>query len=296
MARVSPLCQGRAMTLPRTGAVRHEDELGRFEHLRCVPSPRLAGIALGYLGYSHRTVRPLRRHEPAQDKVTLIFNLGPPLRVGGPRFATTDVGSFIAPLSDTYALTEEGRASYGLQVDLSPLGTYMLLGASMESLSDVVVPLADAIGPIAPLLVEQLFQAPSWEARFELIERFFLRRLEDARQPSPDVAWAWRRLSETSGRLAIGTLAEELGSSKRHLAARFREQIGLTPKTAARIMRFQRAARQLALDDGRRFAEIASGCGYFDQAHLNRDFRELGGKTPSAFLASRRPAGFGVSA
>ena len=157
-------------------------------------------------------------------------------------------------------------------------------------------PLEDLLGPPARLYAEQLFEAPDWPARFELVEAFVGARVEAARSPSPDVAWAWRRLRETGGRLSIGSLTAELGCSRRHLTARFREQIGPPPKAAARILRFRRAVALLGRDDGRRLAEIALGCGYYDQAHLNRDFRELAGTSPTAYLRSRLPDGQGIAA
>jgi AraC-like DNA-binding protein len=97
---------------------------------------------------------------------------------------------------------------------------------------------------------------------FELVEAFVGAGVEGACRPSPDVAWAWRRLTETGGRLPIGSLTAELGCSRRHLTARFREQIGPPPKVAARILRFRRAVTLLGRDDGRRLAEIALGCDY----------------------------------
>jgi transcriptional regulator GlxA family with amidase domain len=113
--------------------------------------------------------------------------------------------------------------------------------------------------------------------------------------PSPGVEWSWQRLRRTGGRASIGALAAELGWSHRRLIVRFREQIGLAPKTVARVLRFDRAVAALGSSGSRGFAEIALDCGYFDQAHLNRDFRELAGTTPTAFRGSRLDSG-GVSA
>jgi transcriptional regulator GlxA family with amidase domain len=109
------------------------------------------------------------------------------------------------------------------------------------------------------------------------------------------VAWSWHRLRRTGGRASIGELAAELGWSHRRLIARFREQIGLAPKTVARVLRFDRAVATLGGSTCRGLAEIARDCGYFDQAHLNRDFRELAGTTPSLFLRSRLDSG-GIAA
>jgi AraC-like DNA-binding protein len=267
-----------------------------YELLRRQPSAGLAGIVHGYAGYSGTGAVPARRHEPAQASVVLIVNFGPTMRISGPRLAPVDADSFIAPLLDTHAVTETGTESHGLQVDMSPLGAHMLLGTSMRELSQTVVPLEDVLGPVAGLLAERLFELPDWRTRFELVEAFVGARVEEARRPSPDVARAWWRLSETGGRLPIGKLAAELGCSGRHLAARFREQIGPSPKAAARILRFRGAVDSLDRDDGRSIGEIALNCGYYDQAHLNRDFRELAGTTPTAYLHDRVQDESGIAA
>jgi AraC-like DNA-binding protein len=273
-----------------------EHDRPSFERVEGAPDPRLAGLVHRYAGYSHRSARSLRRREPAQDMVTLILGFDSPIRVSGPGSAITEASSFVAALDDRYAITEERRTPHGMQVDLSPLGAYMLLGVPMRDLSELIVPFEHVTGAPATQLIEQLFLTRGWESRFRLLDAFILARFQEARPPFADITWAWRRLSETGGRLPISALAEELGCSRRHLTARFREQVGPTPKAAARILRFARAKKMLSGDGGQRFAEIALDCGYYDQAHLNRDFRQMAGTTPSDFLAGQMPDGFGVSA
>jgi AraC-like DNA-binding protein len=83
----------------------------------------------------------------------------------------------------------------------------------------------------------------------------------------------------------IGQIADEVGWSHRHLIARFRRQVGLRPKTAARLVRQQGVWRRL---DERRpldWAQLARDAGYADQAHLVRDFRQFTGTTPTEFQA-----------
>ncbi|HTZ62791.1 MAG TPA: helix-turn-helix transcriptional regulator [Solirubrobacteraceae bacterium] len=87
------------------------------------------------------------------------------------------------------------------------------------------------------------------------------------------------------GRLRVSDLTSELGCSRKHLAARFREHVGLPPKVYARMLRFRRATDLLSA--GQSIAETAAECGYYDQPHLDRDFREFAGTTPSAYLAER---------
>jgi len=105
--------------------------------------------------------------------------------------------------------------------------------------------------------------------------------------PAPEVRWAWRQLLASGGAIRITDLAAETGWSGHHLTSRFRTEIGLTPKAAARVIRFDRARHLLvrhAADDGYRLADLAAACGYFDQAHLAREFRSLAGCPPSQWL------------
>lgn len=281
-----------------TQTVRHESAaLGRLEQAERAPHPLLAGIVRRYCGYDHDCIGATRRREVAQDEVTIILSLGPLLSVGGPGHPPDRYGSFVAALTDRFAITEHEGPLRGIEVNLSPLGAHMLFGVAMHELSSkLVLPLEDVLGASVRELVDRLEPAPSWNARFAMLDRFILGRVQQARRPSPDVDWAWRRLRATGGLLPVGELARELGCSRRHLIERFREQVGPAPKTAARLVRFQRTVRLLERHDGGRFAEIAQQCGYYDQAHMNREFRELAGTAPGEFVARLLPDGLGVAA
>jgi AraC-like DNA-binding protein len=153
----------------------------------------------------------------------------------------------------------------------------------------------DALLP--PAFVTRLGALETWAARFDALDAFLLARRERAAPPRPDVAFAWSRLVQTHGAVRVGQLCAELGCSRRHLAARFADDVGLAPKAVGRVLRFRRVISLLDGEDGpRRLAEIAAAGGYCDQPHLNRDFRALAGCTPGEYLARRLPAGRGVEA
>jgi AraC-like DNA-binding protein len=278
--------------------VRHESAaLGRLEQAERAPHPLLAGVVRRYCGYEHDCTGSTRRREVAQDEVTIILSLGPALRVGGPGHPEAHYGSFVAALTDTFATTEHEGALRGIEVNLSPLGAHMLFGVAMHELSsELVLPLDDLLGAEARELTERLDAVSAWDTRFAILDRFILDRVAQAQRPSPDVEWAWSRLRRTGGLLPVGELARELGCSRRHLIGRFREQVGPAPKTAARLIRFQRTVRLLERHDYGRFAEIAQRCGYYDQAHMNREFRELAGTAPGEFVGRLLPDGLGVAA
>jgi AraC-like DNA-binding protein len=255
------------------------------------PHPGLRGHVLSYCGYREDTAAPLARREVATPAVTVIFSFGPSIDVDGARF-----GSFVAGVDERFSETRHAGQQRGLEVKLAPLAVRPLLGVPAPELAGRVVPVDALLGRAGSELAERLAEAPGWPQRFALLDAALLERLGHSRRPPADIAVAWRRLAATHGALPIAGLAGELGWSRRHFGARFREHVGLAPKAAARVLRFRRVLELLERDDGARLAEIAVDCGYYDQAHLNRDFRAFAGSAPGDHLGRRLPDGGGVAA
>jgi AraC-like DNA-binding protein len=268
----------------------HEPAL--WESHAGTPDVRLRDYVASYTGYVELARSPLRRLEVPFAGIPMIVSLGPSIVVDGVRYR-----SFVAGLDDSATITEYCGEQRGLQVNLTPLGARRLLGLPMAELARRVVALEDVLGErAARLLVERLHDAPDWQARFALLDAVLLARLERAAPVAAEVEHAWARLHASDGAVAIATLAGEVGWSRRHLAARFRADVGLPPKAVARIMRFARVTRTLRANEGHGLADVAYACGYADQAHLNRDFRAFAGTTPTDYAARLLPDGAGVCA
>jgi AraC-like DNA-binding protein len=270
---------------------RHDSPLGRWEMVHAAPHPALRGHVLRYCGYSEDMPATLARREVATPAVTVIFSFGPAIDVDGARHT-----SFVAGVDDRYAETRHDGHQRGLEVKLAPLAVRRLLGVPAPELAGRVVALDAVLGRPAEELTDRMALAPDWPARFALLDAALIDRLGRTPRTASDVAHAWRRLVASHGGVSIAGLASELGWSRRHFGARFREHVGLAPKPAARVLRFRRAVALIERDDGTRLAEIAQDCGYYDQAHLNRDFRAFAGSSPSDHLGRRLPDGGGVVA
>jgi AraC-like DNA-binding protein len=215
--------------------------------------------------------------------VPLILGLGSPWEVD-----ELQLTSFVAGLG-TSPSTVRGAATWTcIELRLTPHGAHRLFRVPMSELTNHAVELEHLV-PEARELEERLRDAREWSERLDLVEAFLLRRLADSQPVHPEVEWSWRHLYATHGRASIGAMTTELGWSHRRLIARFREQIGLTPKALARVIRFDRAVA--ALRGPAALAEIAYACGYADQAHLTREFRELAGVSPRSFRAAMRDSG-----
>jgi AraC-like DNA-binding protein len=247
-----------------------------MEILRRAPHPALAAHVRTLAGWHERSDGPVRRHELPGGRVVLVVSFGPSMDIDGRRFT-----SFAAGLHDAPVLTEHAGLGHGIQAYLSPLGARRLFGMPMSELTRDVVELEDLLGPAADELADRLATAPDWATRFDLLERAIARRVLAAGPIAPELEWAWRRLLATDGAVPVASLAAELGWSRRHLAVRFREELGMPPKALARIVRFERALERLRA--GHDLAALALDAGYYDQAHFNRDFRAFAGTTPTAF-------------
>ncbi len=278
---------------PELSVLHHCSALGEWEMVSRSPAGRLRGYVLGYQGYvEHATSFPRRIEAPA-PVVPLIISFGPAYRVSGPggRGLPAALSSFVAGLYESYALVEATGLGSGLQINFTPLGARRFLGLPMGELTNRSVGMDELCGAAGRTFVEQLAALPGWADRFDLLDAAIAGRLAESAAPSPGIARTWRRLCETEGRISAGALANELGCSRKHLAAGFRDQIGLPPSTLGRILRFNRALRLLEGREGVCRAAIALDCGYFDQAHFNREFRAFTGRAPGEFLRRRLPDG-----
>ena len=251
------------------------------------PAGPLRGHVRSYYGFWEKTSAPLRRREGPGVDVVLVLSFGNEWRIGETFDPERPLGrytSFVAGLHETAVLTEHDGWSGGMQINIAPQTAHALFRLPMDTLAGRTVPLEAILGAEALQLVDRLADARGWDARFTLLDATLAERLAAARPPSPEVAWAWRRLAETHGSMRIAPLADELGWSRRRLVARFRDEIGLPPKTVARMHRFERAAQ--LLERGAGAAETAFACGYYDQSHLINDFRAIAGVTPAALAAA----------
>lgn len=214
-----------------------------------------------------------------QPAVIVVIGLG-----SGP--ITVDEGCGPRPLDGLVASLTPGPARVRgqgvecVEVALSPRAAYAVLGVPPLELDGSVTGLDDLWGRRARLLREQLAETGPWQQRLALTDDFLRRRAEGAPPMTAEVAEAWDAIVAGRGRVRVGALAESCGWSRKRLWARFSAQVGLTPKRAAMLVRFDHAAK--ALLAGERAGDVAAACGYTDQPHLHRDVQALAGCTPGA--------------
>lgn len=171
-------------------------------------------------------------------------------------------------------------------VHFKPGGAARLLGVPPGAFANGHVDLEDLWGRDAVVLRERLCAAPTSRQRLELLERALIARLPGGGQRRRAVTTALTTLEQPG--IEVGRVAQALGLSRRRFIEIFTEDVGMPPKRYAMVRRFQRALAAALRSRSAAWARIALECGYYDQAHLCRDWVDLTGVTPAELVGLRR--------
>ena len=259
-----------------------------MDYREFTPDPALQPFVRCYWMLSADASDAQRDPEPAlpDGSPELIFNFGDPFRAVGNNGETIEqpLLMLVGQITGPFTVVPTGRMDL-IAVRFRPHGAALVcddLGAITDTWVD------GAMLPVLALvdLYDLMREAPDATTRIDLIGGW-LRACAQLR-PSPDfdVVQAVEAIEESHGTISLDALAETLDVSLRQLQRRFAKQVGIAPKLLARIRRFQRVFSAWR-DDAGSLARVAAECGYFDQSHLIRDFRELAGAAPAAFLANQ---------
>ena len=250
-----------------------------------LPAGPLRAYVRRYCGYRMTGFAPGRHLGLPSRHLTVVITIDQPLRVaasvGGPthRLATVMSGLCTEP-----ALILHDGSQVGVQLDLTPVGARAILGLPAAELAGTVAPLDEALKATAPELAERLVEADTWSARFAILDEGLSRHLGALPEADVHLSEAWRRIVRSGGDVRVVDLARDLGWSRRHLGEMFVREYGVRMKELARIVRFERSVQLLRAPTRRSVAAVAAAAGYYDQAHLAREWRELAGCSPTQWL------------
>lgn len=198
----------------------------------------------------------------------IVFHHGDPFRLGG---LTQERALFAGQITSPIVLEPQAKVGV-VGVRFEPAGAWALLRFDQRDAAGRVAPLADLAGP---LFVRRLEASENTRGLIATLESEFLRRMPPAADTLTQLAAAMR-----NGGLSNSAARAFFGRSERHWQRLFLERTGLAPKTMERLGRFRRAAALSA--SGTPWVAVAADCGYADQSHLIRDYRQFAGAPPAA--------------
>lgn len=258
------------------------------------PAPPLRSLVRSYVGYHVTGFSPGAHLGLPSRHLTLTISLGEPVHVAEMPDADQSPAGFatmVGGLAPRRAVITHDGTQYGIQVELTPGGARTLLGIPAGALGPSVIDLDELLGRPAAVLPERLHEQNGWPRRFALLEEVLLHRLthhEARRTVPPELDAAWELLVRRAGTVQVSDVAAAVGWSRRHLGARFRAEYGLTPKTTAAVMRFERSRSFIQRPGERNLADVAAACGYADQSHLTREWNRFAGCSPTAWVAGEQ--------
>lgn len=260
--------------------------------LAALPAPPLRPFIDSYLGYRLDGFPPSVHRGLPSRHMTFIVSIGDPIEVLAQTDPTQPPDIYrcvLSGLQATPALIADPGHGEGVAIELTPLGARTLFGVPARELWDTSVELTDVAGTVGSELWERLQAAPTWTERFTVCDDV-LSRLAAHPSPPRDLMACWHALVASAGTVPIGELAAAGGCSRQHLTRRFRHEFGLSPKLAARIIRFDRARNMLTkVPSYVTIGQVAAVCGYADHAHLIRDVQTFAGCTPTELVAEAVP-------
>ena len=258
----------------------------------------LPGYVASTVGYGPTgATQPIHRGLPS-PYLTFILSLAGPVVTGmsedealGPAPDRTDI--VLGGLAQRPSYVVPDPEQRGVQLAVHPLAARALFGLPARELLEVTDATA-VLGAGAERLRQRLAGSDDWTARFVLVRRYLRDRIDQrpAGRVRPEIAEAWRWLAWHRGNGSMAGLARHVALSPRQLGTLFSREVGVSPKKVSRLMRFDHAKQRLshAVAAGGRpdLAEVAVACGYYDHAHLDRDFAQFVGVSPTAWLTEER--------
>ncbi|WP_174551447.1 helix-turn-helix domain-containing protein [Rhodococcoides kyotonense] len=248
---------------------------------RRAASAKLRPYVRAYDGYSLSGYEPGQHIGMPSPYLTVIVSIGDKLQIAdSPRQGACSFETLASGISaEPVTIAHDGN-QHGIQLSLTPSGARSLFGVPTAALGDWMVDLSDVLGRDADELLDRVSDASDWMDRFDVVDEI-LGRSPTEQQVDPTLREAWRQLVDAGGAARVGEVASNIGWSRRHLVGRFAAEFGISPKDAARIARFHRSHRLMKRPAVPRLSDIAASCGYYDQAHMAREWRDLAGVSPS---------------
>lgn len=168
-----------------------------------------------------------------------------------------------------------------------PGGAYPFFGFPISELSESVTELDLIWGSLVDEIRDQLQEIKEPEERLLRLESFLLSQARRSLEANRLIAFAVHQLQHSPQFLAIRDLAHTIGITQKHLISQFEKVVGLRPKSFARVCKFQKVVHLIEQQNPFEWVDVASECGYYDQAHFIHEFQTFSGLNPSSYLTQR---------
>jgi AraC-like DNA-binding protein len=255
-----------------------------MEYFELPPPPAMRDVVQGFW-FLRGSGHPVPPQTVVPDgRVEVVLHLAEPFAAVSPdgtarrQARALAAGQLLGPL-----ILEPSAEADVMGIRFRTTGGGAVLGGALPALTGLVVPLAEVAPDLEARLVAAAARGATPAERVVAVTRELARRL---RRPPDPVSHAAVRAMAAAGRspVEVGGIARGLGVTLRTLERRVRQATGLTPRALRAVLRFRAAFRRLDRAPRGAWTRVALECGYFDQAHLTREFRRFAGAPPREFF------------
>jgi AraC-like DNA-binding protein len=214
--------------------------------------------------------------------VELVLNFADPVHrcSAGPADHDPLLSMVVGQLPRAYHLDYIGRVDL-LGTRFQPFGAYPILGVPLHELAGQAIDLDAILDRFHRKVERELDEFSSTRARISALEQVLLKYLVNGPAPDWIAEAAVARIQAAAGQVTVSALMAELGVSGRQLERVFQRHVGVPPKLLCRVLRFRKAWERAGRDPSVNWAALAARCGFYDQAHLIREFRDFTGTSPT---------------
>ena len=210
--------------------------------------------------------------------VDIIFSFELSRRFGAESFSQNIIGTMTTYIEDSYSDKIDM-----LGIRFRPAGFTAFTRTPIYEFTDRRISLSLAESLFDESFYAELPLKETVEERIQYIEAYFIRNLENVFEPESRIIYAVDLIRQTKGQLSLAEVAGKSCLSLRHFERKFKTAVGISPKTFSKITKFKNAVSYLEKHSDASLLDAAIDCGYYDQAHLIKDFKSLSGNPPSHF-------------
>jgi AraC-like DNA-binding protein len=227
---------------------------------------------------------------PPTPEHCIFLYLGAPIKAR--KFGETEfikrsdcivVGPQVTPVD--IELPRDHRA---VMIGFQPGGLYRFLGIPMKEIFDDGFDGFDILDKDISFLIDELKEIKQPDSINDKVQAYLLKKINRAREVLP-FDRAIRQLQTAEEKNPIDNVARDACLSIRQFERKCNERLGMSPKLFSRVARFSKAYRMFETNQQLTWTQISHYCGYFDQMHFIKDFREFAGISPSTM--SRKLSG-----
>jgi AraC-like DNA-binding protein len=192
--------------------------------------------------------------------------------------------SFVAgQFCQSYFLEPTGTTGV-IGIKFTPTGLFDLFQVSMQGLANKITDFAEFGGEEAAQITSDIIAATPNDRRIEVIEAYLLGKLASRKAQIGLMQLTVNMILKETGNVSLSEIAEKVNISSRQLERKFKEQIGISPKQFSRVVRLNHALKLLRTNADYNWQDIIFLCGYYDQAHFIKDFKDIAGECPTRYM------------